>query len=281
MGRVLHHHPTPDERKPLLTFTIYSTELRQQLSDQPTFTGIINHHIRRFQATGSQLVFNSLMSGTAVLQTDDQCTAYLAAYGDMHRLKLNSALDQLFAVQPGLVGVAEVIDWGCGQGLASGVLLDYVRHHQIALTLNRFTLIDPSELALSRAADHLGLLTHVPVRRLAQKADSVFTTTLATNPGIPKIHLFSNLLDMTSVDLGAIARTIRKTQRGLNVFVCVSPTINPVRDARLSALAAYFPTARVLSKRSQSLTGQVFGIRAMQPQFRTICRNEVLFSVQL
>lgn len=198
----------------------------------------------------------------------------------MHRLKLNSAFDRLFTLLPRLAGAAEVFDWGCGQGMASGVLLDYLATHRLPLVPARFTLIEPSELALSRAADHVGLLTDAPVRRLAQRADSVLPTMLVTNPNVVKIHLFSNLLDMTSVDLAAVARTIQATQQGLNVFVCVSPTINALRDARLTQFAANFAGARLLSKRTDSLTGKVFGIRAMQPQQRTICRNEVIFSVQ-
>lgn len=57
----------------------------------------------------------------------EQCSAYLAAYGDMHRLKLDSAFDELFTRAGKRTDGIEVVDWGCGQGLASGVLLDYIR----------------------------------------------------------------------------------------------------------------------------------------------------------
>lgn len=79
----------------------------------------------------------------------------------------------------------------------------------MGMTVRRFTLIEPSELALSRAADHLQLLTDVPVRRLLLKADGLPGSVLTTDPDKVKIHLFSNLLDMPEVDYATIAQTIR------------------------------------------------------------------------
>lgn len=266
---------------------VYRTQLLNSLGNNPTFAGILRHHVRQFQATGQngQLAFNSLSSGTTIIRTAEQANAYLTAYGDMHRIKLDSAFEVLTDQLSGIRGPIEVIDWGCGQGLASGVLLDFVQLHGLALDIRRFTLIEPSTFALNRAVDHLHILQDSQpfvVRSFNQTADSLSPSLMQTNPQAVKIHLFSNLLDMPTVDYKAIARTIRQSQRGLNLFVCVSPLIgHSGRDPRLEAFRQEFATARSLSVRTTSLLGLVFLIRAMRPGLWPIQRNESIFSVQL
>lgn len=229
--------------------------------------------------------FRSCHQGTAVLTTEAQCTAYLAAYGDMHRFKLDSAFAKFFETVGNLSAAPlEIIDWGCGQGLASGVLIDYIREHGLSLAVSRVTLIEPSELALNRADSHLSLLLgsgDTAVRAINQNADIMTSVRLKTDPQAVKIHLFSNLLDMTDVDYTAIARTIKASQAGMNWFICVSPTITWSRDQRLGAFRNQFGSARTLSERTNSLSGSVYRVLNKRYTVQTIHRNECLFTVQL
>ena len=60
---------------------------------------------------------NGLKHGTAVLSTEDQLCCYIAAYGEMHKQKIDKALER-FPFK-NLDSDFEIVDWGCGQGLAS------------------------------------------------------------------------------------------------------------------------------------------------------------------
>ena len=59
----------------------------------------------------------TLEHGTAVLETEEQCCAYMAAYGPMHRHKLQRALDENEFPYRALSNGVEIYDWGCGQGI--------------------------------------------------------------------------------------------------------------------------------------------------------------------
>jgi len=271
--------------------TVYGKQLATALGAPCSFANILAYQTQMFQEAGltdnaaCQLVFNSLNNGTAIIRTDEQANAYLAAYGDMHRLKLDSAYKALFRLPSDLTDAMEVIDWGCGQGMASGLLLDYVRRERLALDIRRVTLIEPSELAIGRASDHLKLMPEYPklvVRQVNGSADRLTPAQLVTDPKKVKIHLFSNLLDMQTVDYQAIARLIRQTQSGLNLFVCVSPLLGySDKDVRIEAFGHEFPARQRLSDRRTSINGTVFGVRVMRPIPYRVTRNESIFSVQL
>lgn len=243
------------------------------------------HNVALFRSAGSDEDFRACQQGTAVLTTEAQCTAYLAAYGDMHRIKLESAYAQFFSTVGSLSNASlEIIDWGCGQGLASGVLIDYLREQSLPLSISRVTLIEPSKLALSRAVDHLSVLMEeerIAVRTINQNADVLTSMSLTTDAEAIKIHLFSNLLDMNEVDYTAIARTINSSQAGKNWFVCVSPTINQYRDKRLGAFRSQFGSANTLSERTDSLSGSIYRVLAKRHMIQLVFRNECLFTVQL
>ena len=87
--------------------------------------------------------------GRALLQTEEQLDAYLAAYGEMHIVKCRAAL-QNFPFEE-LIMNFEVFDWGCGQGLASLTFLEFLRERGMLGKLNGITLIEPSKIALQRA----------------------------------------------------------------------------------------------------------------------------------
>ena len=280
---VLHRQYRQSTQPDLPFENNYRLYLQSRLGTTPTFVGIIQHHVRQFIASGTIADFRALQSGTALLDTDEQCSAYLAAYGDMHRLKLDSAFEALFAGTGKLTAGIEVVDWGCGQGMASGVLLDYIRQHRIGMNIRRFTLIEPAKLTLSRAVDHLSVLSEgsAVIKALHDKADKVSPSLLVTNPEAVKIHLFSNLLDMFEVDHQAIAHRIIASQRGLNLFVCVSPAIADFRNQRLRAFRDQFLRAKTLSQRTDSFQGNVFRIYKKAYEPYSVKRTECICSVQL
>ena len=58
-----------------------------------------------------------LNHGTAVLSNDEQLCCYIASYGEMHKGKIDKALERFPWAE--LDSNYEIIDWGCGQGIAS------------------------------------------------------------------------------------------------------------------------------------------------------------------
>ena len=68
--------------------------------------------------------YPGLSHGTAVLTTEEQCSAYIAAYGSMHQSKINEVLDKI-RVDDFRNNDIQIIDWGCGQGLATVCLFDF------------------------------------------------------------------------------------------------------------------------------------------------------------
>lgn len=175
-------------------------------------------------------VFKSLNSGVAVLANDEELDQYLYSYGRMHEAKLKVAYFELFKSM-NLSGDKKIriLDYACGQGLASVVLLNHLeQHHQYGLSnLDEITLIEPSKAALNRADTFLN--KSAPLSLINKAFDDLTSLDLkgkkvSSTQGI-NIHLFSNILDMGDAyfDLDKLIDTVSKSYQGINYFVCVSP----------------------------------------------------------
>ena len=92
--------------------------------------------------------------GRKVLQSELELDGYLAAYGEMHVVKCRAALQNFpCRTEDDIIQRYnyEIIDWGCGQGVATLTLLDFLDERKLLGRLNAITLIEPSEIALKRA----------------------------------------------------------------------------------------------------------------------------------
>jgi hypothetical protein len=78
-----------------------------------------------------------------------ECIRYIALYGRHHFHKLYAAFDSTKLEE--LEGKnIQIIDWGCGQALASCILIDYLIEKNISPNILSITLIEPSQIALNR-----------------------------------------------------------------------------------------------------------------------------------
>ena len=191
--------------------------------------------------------YPGLDHGTAILQNDEQLCCYLAAYGEMHKGKLECALNK-FPFKS-LDNNIEIIDWGCGQGLASVYMIDRLRCFGLINKLQKITLIEPSAVALTRAKLHLqqaiddnvvinGLNCYLP------SIDAGIQNNAIGGLHIEEpicIHLFSNILDIPSIDLKELSLLVSSSGYR-HYFVCVGP-VNFGND-RLSAFSRYFNIKR-------------------------------------
>ena len=106
------------------------------------------HSIRDVAKTFVTDVRGLSMRGTEVINDPHEAALYLRNYGNMHFAKMQSALDSPYPYATR--GKIDLIDWGCGQGIATMAYLDRFGRDNI----NMIVLIDPSEIALKRAALH-------------------------------------------------------------------------------------------------------------------------------
>jgi len=168
--------------------------------------------------------WESLDRGKAILQTKDQLKQYLFSHGRKHHAKILDAYKALFKeISVTNTSQIEIIDYGCGQGLASIVLLNFLDKNQFPINnIIRITLIEPSEPAIKMAENYLkGSATILTINK---KLDDITVLDLKTDVNAIKIHLFSNILDMGGeyFNIKDLSKKIRDSQVGDNYFVCVS-----------------------------------------------------------
>ena len=184
---------------------------------------------------------NGLKHGTAVLTTEEQLCCYIAAYGEMHKQKLDKALET-FPFK-NIDSNFEIIDWGCGQGLASVHIISKLRDKNLLAKLKKVTLIEPSKLAINRAEFNVNKAVGNSVEVVSiQKylpsysgnTDSI--ETLHIEEPIC-LHLFSNILDIPEIDLKKLANIIASSGYQ-HYFICVGP-VN-YGNQRIDAFSRYF-----------------------------------------
>ena len=175
--------------------------------------------------------WKKMAHGFAILSEENSLLTYFALYGGSHYYKILYLLDKLFSNSTQLqtdVNI-EIIDYGCGQALGTTCFLDYLTQHSLAnITIDAITLIEPSKIALSRGIlhiNHLSLDSHnINIKSINKQLQHLNKDDLFTSNENIKLHLFSNILDVTGFDINNLANTIRESQSGINYFLCVSPT---------------------------------------------------------
>lgn len=186
--------------------------------------------------------YPGLDRGKALLEDDGQACAYIVAYGEAHKKKLEKAFDNF--PYPILQQGYEIIDWACGQGLASVCFHDLIERLGRISAPRKITLIEPSGFTLERAKANViqaysGYSTKIETKCAYLPADSEVNGNViehidAASPVC--IHFFSNILDIESVDLKGLAGVLGDTP-GIHFIMCMGPTVNA---GRLDAFARYF-----------------------------------------
>jgi len=172
--------------------------------------------------------------GVKILESETELYGYLRRFGNMHEAKIKHALSCLPHT---FVKKVNVVDWGCGQGLASMVLLDKYGSQPF----NDIVLIEPSEVALKRAALHVSKYEpRLPIRTVCKKLDDLTERDLANKKAGITIHLFSNILDIDDYSLAKLTELIVKSQLGNNYFVCASPYIDDIKTDKLDSFRRFF-----------------------------------------
>ena len=187
--------------------------------------------------SNSSKTYYSLGRGVRILTEEDQLFSYMNSFGSMHFAKLNSAfeflLDSFFNKQ------IEIIDWGCGQALASMSYLDFLHKSNIKQDINKITINDPSEIAIKRGALHIRKYSDVAIQTINKDLDNLVSSDFKQTSNI-KLHLFSNILDIDDYNQKQLIELIENTFSGENYFICVSPYMNDLKTERLNSFQRYF-----------------------------------------
>lgn len=165
--------------------------------------------------------------GQNLLKSDDALNCYMAAYGEMHMYKCRAAM-MTFPFD-NLNGSIEIVDWGCGQGIGSATILDVLNQHGLIQWVKRVTLIEPSAQALKRAESNMMKITASNViidainKYLPSSDDNIKDTIDSVGYSYTNvIHIFSNILDVTSIDLAAVAKMVASS-KGNHYILCIGP----------------------------------------------------------
>lgn len=209
----------------------------------------IPHGFRSMPWTYKDTTGRTLERGTAILETEELCSAYLAAYGRMHRHKLFFALDRAhekgnFPYRELRNGV-ELFDWGCGQGIGSIAVIESLRKEGLLSCLRKITLEEPSDIARARAVLHvklaLGTDSDAEIEQYSEYLPSDYSTeNTIKSIGVEQpcaIHIFSNILDIETVSLKGVSRLITSSGKK-HIVLCIGPA--NLNESRINAFKNYF-----------------------------------------
>ena len=212
--------------------TLYAQNL---FSISKDFWSIYEYNVESFRSQIPRknwgAYWNKMAHGVAILSEENTLLTYFAFYGGSHYYKLLYLLDKLFSslTQLQIDINIEIVDYGCGQALGATCFLDYLRQNSLPnITIDAITLIDPSEIALTRGLlhiNHLRLDSHnLDIKLINKQLQQLNKNDLLTSNKNIKLHIFSNILDITGFEINNLCNTIRESQSGINYFLCVSPT---------------------------------------------------------
>ncbi len=186
-----------------------------------------------------------LNHGTAVLETEEQCCAYMSAYGPMHRHKLMRALDENEFPYSDLTDGVEIYDWGCGQGIGTMAVIEKLRQHNMLGKLRKVVLEEPSDVARDRAILHVTKALedyHADVVAVSKYLPSDYgdNSNSITSINVEQpiaIHIFSNILVIEAVSLKGVSKMITSSGKK-HIVLCIGPA--NLNESRLFAFRNYF-----------------------------------------
>ncbi len=194
--------------------------------------------IRKLPGELCDELHESLNRGVDVLDSEPLLQMYIYAFGKMHNAKLLHAFNHM---QERVVKTdqLEIVDYGCGQGLASICYHDFIKEHNPQQKITKITLIEPSQLALSRAELLCSCFyPDAEIVAVNKQFDDLDAEDIKISSEVLTLHLFSNILDVESYDLHHLIQTITKLPSEKNEYVIVSPIQNTLRTQRLKTFAS-------------------------------------------
>jgi RecA/RadA recombinase len=190
----------------------------------PTFQKIVGIARERLPLEKRAKPWAFVNHGVDLLLTEDELNCYLSAYGSMHEAKIKAALASIPNPQQVFNNNLAIVDWGCGQGLATVCFFDFLNQNNIPNTVQNVILIEPSQIALERAKLHTNayLKDESKIKIVNEFLNDLEKIDIVTDQPIT-LHFFSNILDILTINLGELAKFVKKNIVGEHYFFCVGP----------------------------------------------------------
>lgn len=210
-----------------------------------------------------------LEHGIVPLNTEQKLDQYLAAYGKMHVEKIRMSFGALETPSEDLRAPVSVVDWGCGQALATCSLFDWLlEDNNIGMgCIRRIHLIEPSNLAMERACINVDAYqrqynANFDVKRINKLISGIQQDDFKIEGIQTNVHLLSNILDIETVDLDFLAEFIKHNFTGRQIFFCVGPLNQGASRIKEFAIKLGIPESDILS-RCQGRLAQQHGTISM------------------
>lgn len=204
------------------------------------FRKIANESLSHLTRAERDQLWRNLNQGVDLLDSHELMCQYVFSYGNMHEAKINTALSSIKNPNEVFNTDLAIIDWGCGQGLATLCFFDFLKNQGIPNNTQKIILIEPSKHALERAKQHskVYLNDETKIQLVNKYLDDVEKEDIESNQSIT-LHFFSNILDIPQIDLKKLAQLVGENVNGEHYVFCVSPLIEG-RSHRLDAFYNYF-----------------------------------------
>ena len=198
------------------------------------FRNVSTKFYRELPAEIRDELHKSILHGTCMLSSEPELNAYMHDMGKMHNAKLRCAYQNLSS-EYSCADVVDIIDYGCGQGLGIIAFADHLREVSVNQQVRRIVLIEPSEMALRRAALHASVLfPNAEIVTINKGFDDLLDGDILSGKDTPTMHILSNVLDLAKTeqapdgyyDLNRFADLISANIEGKNQFVGVEPLFN-------------------------------------------------------
>ncbi len=198
----------------------------------------------------------SLNRGVNLLHSEPQLLMYIYAYGKMHKQKMDIALSQ-FSWKDFENKQIQIVDWGCGQALATVCFFDYLNIKDINCDITKIVLIEPSKEALERATTHVYAYDNVSdstdVVTLNKYIDDIELSEIESNAELT-IHFFSNVLDIPKINLKRLAKIVQKNSDNESIVICIGPNNN--FNKKIDTFYTYFNHNELLFEFEHDKTNQ-------------------------
>ena len=208
----------------------------------PSFNDIRKISVEYIRSSNNQpTLYNKLNRGRYIIDDEELLYQYMFSYSAMHKAKLYESFN---VITEKLKNISiDIIDWGCGQALATSLFIEYIKEKNIDIDIDNILLIEPSKLALSRGILHLDILKqkNYNINTINKDLDCLEQNDINIDSNNLVLHLFSNILDAEFFTLDThFLEKISNNIQSDNYFVCVSPNISAKRNNRLDIFYKYF-----------------------------------------
>lgn len=147
-------------------------------------------------------------------------SAYFHWFGRTHSTNLNNTFNRL----PGDLfnEDLDLIDWGCGQGLATMLLCDFLNGAKARI--KTVTLIEISSVALEKAVKYVTkFLPNAQVIAINKGFNKIDDKCFGFCSHKTRIHLFANIIDIKEINLESLVELLNLIRINNDYYTCVNP----------------------------------------------------------